>query len=75
MTTNDRLETWWTSLDELGRRHAHSCVKTGTTDERFLAGLVDARIGVTRSGWAARGAAGGHIPRAIEKFVQAHPLP
>jgi hypothetical protein len=75
MTTNDRLETWWSSLDEVGRRHAHSCVRSGSPDQRFLDGLFDARIGLTRSGWAAGGSNGGHIPRAIEKFVEARPLP
>jgi hypothetical protein len=75
MTTNDRLETWWASLDLSARRHAHACVDNGAPDDVFLAGLFDARIGLTRSGWAASGSAGGHIPRAITKFVEAHPLP
>lgn len=74
MTTHDRLETWWSSLDEPARQHARNCITSRSLDEAFLNGLLAADIGLTRSGWAARGTTGGHIPRAIERFVEAHPL-
>jgi hypothetical protein len=75
MTTAIRLETWWATLDEEARAHAHRCVENGWPDDTFLESLHAARIGLTRTGWASHGSRGGHIPRAIEEFVQAHPVP
>ena len=73
MTTEERLEKWWTSLDADRRAHAHRCVQTNTPDGRFLEGLRDAEIGLADVGWAAHSGARTHIPTAIQKFVRAQP--
>jgi hypothetical protein len=73
MTTDERLEKWWTSLDVDRRAHAQLCVSTNNPDGRFLEGLRDAEIGLADVGWAAHSGARTHIPTAIQKFVRAQP--
>ena len=71
LTTDERLEKWWTSLDVERRAHARLCVRTNTPDGRFLEGLRDAEIGLADVGWAAHSGTRTHIPMAIQKFVRA----
>lgn len=74
MSQTERLEKWWDSLGEEQRTHARACVRANLPDSRFRQTLRDAGIGLANVGWVSSGAPGEHIPRAIQRFVDARPV-